>query len=438
MIILGLTGSIGMGKSTAASMLLRFGIPLFDADRVVHGLLAPGGGAVREVADAFPGVRAERGGIDRALLGQRVFADIAELKRLEGILHPKVRAEEKRFLGGARARRKRLAVLDIPLLFETAGERRCDYVIVVSAPALVQRQRVMRRPGMTEIRLAAILQQQISDREKRQRADFVVPTGLGRKLTLCRLRTIVRLFDVEWYAPPPPRRARCPGVAAEKVMREIVLDTETTGLDPKEGHRIVEIACIELAHHVPTGRKFHRYVNPERDMPAEALAVHGITAEFLASQPLFGSIIDELLSFIGSDRLVIHNADFDLAFLNGEFARLGRDPISCAFIDTLGLARVRFPGAPASLDALCRRFGIDLSQRVEHGAKIDCDLLAAVYLELLGGRQPALEFARPSDRTIAVERILREPRPHAPTPEELIAHQAMLQIVTAPIWLMEA
>jgi DNA polymerase III subunit epsilon len=220
-------------------------------------------------------------------------------------------------------------------------------------------------------------------------------------------------------------------------MREIVLDTETTGLDPNEGHRIIEIACIELLHHVPTGRKFHRYVNPERDVPADALAVHGITSEFLAGQPLFGSVVGELLAFIGSDRLVIHNADFDLAFLNRELARLERDPLNCPFVDTLGLARVRFPGAPASLDALCRRFDIDLSLRVEHGAEIDCELLAAVYLELLGGRQPALDFAAPHDQAIAVERLLREPRPHAPTAQELIAHQAMLQMVTDPIWLMQ-
>jgi DNA polymerase III subunit epsilon len=220
-------------------------------------------------------------------------------------------------------------------------------------------------------------------------------------------------------------------------MREIVLDTETTGLDPSDGHRIVEIAGIELVHHVPTGRKFHRYLNPERDMPEDALAVHGITAEFLAGQPSFAAIVDDLLAFIGSDRLVIHNAEFDLVFLNSELARLQRDPISCAFVDTLGLARVRFPGAPASLDALCRRFAIDLSLRVEHGAEIDCELLAAVYLELLGGRQPALDFAVHADDVVAVERIMRAPRPHAPSAEELIAHQAMLRIVTAPIWLME-
>ena len=220
-------------------------------------------------------------------------------------------------------------------------------------------------------------------------------------------------------------------------MREIVLDTETTGLDPGKGHRIVEVACIELVRHVPTGRKFHRYVNPERDMPGEALAVHGITAAFLADQPPFAAIADELLAFIGSDRLVIHNSEFDLAFLNAELARLRRDPIGCSFVDTLGLARVRFPGAPASLDALCRRFNIDLSDRVEHGAEIDCALLALVYLELLGGRQPGLDFTMPVDNMTSTERIVRSPRPHSPSAEEVIAHQATLRMITEPIWLME-
>jgi len=221
----------------------------------------------------------------------------------------------------------------------------------------------------------------------------------------------------------------------EAVTREIVLDTETTGLDPGEGHRIVEIACIELVHHVPTGRKFHRYVNPGRDMPEDALAVHGITEAFLASQPPFGAIADELLAFIGSDRLVIHNAEFDLAFVNAELTRAQRDPVCCPFVDTLGLARVRFPGAPASLDALCRRFDIDLSERVEHGAEIDCGLLAAVYLELLGGRQPGLDFSTPVDDIAVTERILRPPRPHTPSAEEAIAHQAMLRLIAEPIWL---
>jgi DNA polymerase-3 subunit epsilon len=221
------------------------------------------------------------------------------------------------------------------------------------------------------------------------------------------------------------------------MMREIVLDTETTGLDPGEGHRIVEVACIELIHHVPTGRKFHRYVNPERDVPDDALAVHGITSEFLASHPVFGAVADELLAFIGSDGLVIHNAEFDITFLNAELARISRGPVACPFVDTLGLARVRFPGAPASLDALCRRFDIDLSMREEHGAEVDCALLAAVYLELLGGRQPGLDFAQRSDVVIAAERIFRPARPHTPSAEELIAHQAMLQLITNPIWLIE-
>ena len=193
-IVLGLTGSIGMGKSTAASMLRRLGVPLFDADLAVHRLLASSGAAVPAVSAAFPGVETAAGGIDRALLGQRVFTDPAALRRLETILHPMVAAEERRFLARSRARRVPLAVLDIPLLFETGAERRCDYVLVVSAPALVQRQRVMRRPGMSEIRLNTILRKQMPDYVKRRRADFVVTTGAGRNLTLRRLKSIVRLL----------------------------------------------------------------------------------------------------------------------------------------------------------------------------------------------------------------------------------------------------
>jgi dephospho-CoA kinase len=193
-IVLGLTGSIGMGKSTAARTLRRLGIPLFDADRVVHQLLAPGGAAVHRVAAAFPGVCGSDGGIDRALLGARVFTDPEALSRLERILHPMVADRERRFLAFARARREPIAVLDIPLLFESRSERRCDYVLVVSAPRLVQRQRVLRRSGMTEKRLTAILDNQMPDREKRRRADFVVPTGLSRNMSLRRLRAIVRLL----------------------------------------------------------------------------------------------------------------------------------------------------------------------------------------------------------------------------------------------------
>jgi DNA polymerase III subunit epsilon len=225
-------------------------------------------------------------------------------------------------------------------------------------------------------------------------------------------------------------------------MREIVIDTETTGLDPAAGHRIVEVACIELRHHVPTGRRFHRYVNPERDMPADAQLVHGLTAEFLAAHPAFAAIADELAAFIGGDRLVIHNAEFDLAFINVELARLGRPPLACPFVDTLAVARRRFPGAPASLDALCRRFAIDRSERELHGAEIDCELLAAVYIELLGGRQPGLDFAAGPAAALAEIEIMRGPprpsRPHAATADELAAHQAMLAAITAPLWLAAA
>jgi len=217
-------------------------------------------------------------------------------------------------------------------------------------------------------------------------------------------------------------------------MREIVLDTETTGLDPIAGHRIVEIACIELVHHIPTSRIFHHYVNPGRDIPADAHAVHGLTEEFLAAHPPFDAIIDAFFDFIGSDPLVIHNAEFDLAFLNAELSRLGRAPFAPAHVDTLTLARQRYPGAPASLDALCRRFDIDLSVRASHGAKTDCGLLAAVYLELIGGRQPGLDFVSTEVDAVTAIQVARAPRPHAPSAAELVAHEAMLALLTAPLW----
>ena len=189
---------------------------------------------------------------------------------------------------------------------------------------------------------------------------------------------------------------------------------------------------------MPTGRRLHHYVDPERDMPEDALAVHGLTSEFLAGHPPFAAIADELAEFIGSDRLVIHNAEFDLAFLNAELTRLDRQPLACPFVDTLSLARRRYPGAPASLDALCRRFEIDLSERERHGAEIDCELLAAVYLELLGGRQPGLDFVLPGAVTAVADRIARAPRPHAPLPEELAAHREMLATMAQSLWLAEA
>jgi DNA polymerase-3 subunit epsilon len=221
-------------------------------------------------------------------------------------------------------------------------------------------------------------------------------------------------------------------------MLEIVLDTETTGLDPSGGDRIVEIGCIELENHVPTGRTYHQYINPERDMPDGAYAVHGLSEAFLAKHPVFAEISSAFLEFIGESDLVIHNASFDLGFINAEIARLGQPPIDKGrAIDTLQIARGKYPGAQASLDALCRRFEIDLSERTKHGALLDAELLAAVYLELIGGRQPDLALAAKRARaetSVAERGPARPARPHAPTAEELEAHEAFLDKLTDPVW----
>ncbi len=225
-------------------------------------------------------------------------------------------------------------------------------------------------------------------------------------------------------------------------LREIVLDTETTGLDPGAGHRIVEVAGIEMINHLPTGQHFRRYINPERDMPEEAERIHGLSEAFLADKPRFAEIAQELVEFLGDATLVIHNAAFDIKFLNAEFEALGLPALpSSRAVDTVELARRRFPGAQASLDALCRRFNIDNSARTYHGALLDCELLAEVYLELIGGRQPQLLLAKEEQRKGGTEkpvaearREVRPPRAHAPSPEELAAHQAMLAKLQDPIW----
>lgn len=174
-------------------------------------------------------------------------------------------------------------------------------------------------------------------------------------------------------------------------MREIVFDVETTGLSFGEGDRIVEIGCVELVNHIPSGRDFHRYINPERAMPAEAERIHGLGDAFLADKPPFAEIADELLEFLTDARLIAHNASFDIGFLNGEFGRLGHPAIMPdRVVDTLSIARRRHPGAPASLDALCARYGIDTSHRTVHGGLLDAHLLAEIYIELIGGRQAAL------------------------------------------------
>lgn len=225
-------------------------------------------------------------------------------------------------------------------------------------------------------------------------------------------------------------------------MREIVLDTETTGLDPAAGHRVVEIGGVELVNLVPTGRVFHRYINPERDMPAEAEAVHGLSAAFLAEHPVFAEHAEDFVEFVGDARLVIHNAAFDIGFLNAELERLGRPRLANDFVDTVAMARRKFPGSPASLDALCKRFGIDNSARTKHGALLDAELLAEVYLELSGGRQPDLALAASRDGAalllVPANRPVRPPRPHAPTAAELAAHEAFLAKIKDPLWLKPA
>lgn len=222
-------------------------------------------------------------------------------------------------------------------------------------------------------------------------------------------------------------------------MRDIVFDTETTGLDPNDGHRVVEIACVELINLLPTGRELHLYCNPARDMPEDALQIHGLTTAFLADKPLFAAIADEFSGFVSGARLIAHNADFDMRFLQAEFNRCGRSPLGNEVVDTLALARRKFPGSPASLDALCRRFSIDLSERSKHGALIDTKLLAKVYLELMGGHQP--DFALELDTVAAalssggaVQRMVRPARPHRPLDSELSAHQALVALLKNPLW----
>lgn len=226
------------------------------------------------------------------------------------------------------------------------------------------------------------------------------------------------------------------------MLREIVFDTETTGLNPATGDRMVEIGCIEMINRVETGRHFHAYFNPERSMPSDAEAVHGLTTIFLSAQPLFSDKVEELLEFIEDSPLVAHNASFDFGFLNHELQLCGRPNVCLSrMVDTLVLARSRHPGAKHSLDALCTRFGVDRSMRVKHGALLDAQLLAQVYVELTGGRQIGLGLVadtdpgelRVSGRTVTV-REPRVPRPHFASAEELERHRAFIARMTSPLW----
>jgi DNA polymerase III subunit epsilon len=225
-------------------------------------------------------------------------------------------------------------------------------------------------------------------------------------------------------------------------MREIVFDTETTGLDPQGGDRIVEIGCVELVNRVATGRTFQAYFNPGRPMPPGAEAVHGLSDAFLADKPPFASRAHEILEFFGDAKLIAHNAGFDFAFLNAELGLCLRDPVCRSrLIDTVALAKVRHPGAKLSLDALCTRYGIDRSHRTRHGALLDAELLAQLYVELTGGRQIGLGLAVAAANdagagagVAARARPFRAARPHAPSEAELARHAAFLATVTAPLW----
>lgn len=225
-------------------------------------------------------------------------------------------------------------------------------------------------------------------------------------------------------------------------MREIVLDTETTGFEPNEGDRIVEIGAVELLNHVPTGRTFHEYLNPQRSMPQGAFEVHGLGDEFLADKPLFHTVAQKFLDFVGSAKMVIHNAAFDMKFLNYELDKAGFPKLpNDQALDTLAIARRRFPGSPASLDALCRRFHIDNSSRTLHGALLDSEILAEVYLELIGGRQPDLVLA-PTEKKQDTSTDSGDWRPATrPTPlpsrlsdTEKAAHEVFVAALNDPIW----
>jgi len=223
-------------------------------------------------------------------------------------------------------------------------------------------------------------------------------------------------------------------------MREIILDTETTGMDPNSGHRIVEIGCVEIISGVRSGNVFHTYLNPERDMPPDAERIHGLSLEFLQDKPVFAEKVDEFLEFLSESPLVIHNASFDMKFINAELKRTGFPAIEMSrTTDTVLIARKKFPGSPASLDALCKRFNIDSSARTKHGALLDAELLSEVYIELLGGKQAALSLDIKNNdattvQTISTENATRIAREFPPTEEELAAHQEMVANLKNPLW----
>jgi DNA polymerase III subunit epsilon len=229
-------------------------------------------------------------------------------------------------------------------------------------------------------------------------------------------------------------------IPARLGVRSVLFDTETTGLDPVTGDRVIEVAALELINDLPTGRHYHALIDPRRDVPADASRIHGLTNADLEGKPTFDAIAHDLIAFLGDGKLIAHNAGFDFGFLNMEFGRANLPSLpGSRMVDTLALAKARFPGMPNSLDALCRRYNVDLSARTTHNALLDCRLLAEVYVELTGGRQRGLSLATSNGRGPAVVYThtgQRSPRPVVATEAELAAHKAFLQRIKEPVWLM--
>ena len=389
MFVLGLTGSIGMGKSTTAKMFAEEGVPVHDADAAVHNLYA--GEAVAVIEAAFPGTTVN-GKVNREKLGKRVLGDQLAMKRLEHIVHPLVRKAEERFLTAAQKKGAKVALLDIPLLYETGGDKRCDAVVVVSAPAELQRARAFETPRHDARKIC---------RDPGQ-ANSLTPKSAARRFRGgylerigCRRAPRCVIFS--------RRSLRCRSGIADLSPQETTCARSSSTLKPPVSTPPKVIAWSRWLHRTaePDSDRCDvpRLFNPDRDMPAEAFAVHGLSSEFLKGQKRFADIVDEFLVFIGDAPLVIHNAGFDHGFLCAELKRVERALISRErLVDTLMLARRKHPAGPNRLDDLCARYGIDNSLRTKHGALLDAEILAEVYLELIGARQAQLGLAEKSER----------------------------------------
>jgi dephospho-CoA kinase len=379
MIILGLTGSIGMGKSTTAKMFAEEDVPVHDADATVHALYS--GKAAPLIEETFPGT-VRNGTVDRSELGKRVVGNAEAMKKLEAIVHPLVREAEIAFLEHARAEKHPLAVLDIPLLFETGGEERVDYVAVVTAPAKVQRERVMARPGMTEERFEALLAKQMPDAEKRRRADFLIDTSLGMEAARAKVRDIVGVLTA--IGPRKRSTGRC--LSAIVMPQPPAHHGDEAILRRKPCAR--SFSTPRRPASIPRWTASSRSArsnwktgsSPGGPFTSSSIRTAGrciprrspCTAFPTSSSPTSRNSSKSSrtgFDFTEGATLIAHNASFDVGFFNAEFARLGFPPVDPdRVIDSLSLARRRHPMGPNSLDALCKRYGIDNSKREKHGA----------------------------------------------------------------------